>query len=427
MRYQEAVHITYEHESELKKARLKEQRHKEKRLEEKRLSKEAKFGLHEEPKQLRKELRIKEEIFHEEPRLEEEIFHEEPRLEEEIFHEEPRLEEAKLDEKMPSKEAGLKEDKLHEKARLEEEQLKKVSLTRKHLSGSDVNSVEAFLLFIGWPRSCHSIIGSMLDAHPNMIVAHEYFLFKKLRQHKNQALNRSRLYEELYRNSYENAHQKGWRHSGHNEKGYSLSIDGSWQGRFKHLKVIGDKSGGRSVIVYQEHRLQFTELYQQLLATVKVPVKVIQVVRNPLDMIATATLYAGSSFHDRKAKAAVRHKYKNFALLKQLSSTVLGISQSLMSMISDVGLSPLEIHCEDLIADPAKTISNICRFLDVECSADYLQMCVDKTFKNVSESRHLVQWDPQTLPQLTDTLRTFPFFKKYNLTTDKGHLPFYTI
>ena len=64
-------------------------------------------------------------------------------------------------------------------------------------------------------------------------------------------------------------------------------------------------------------------------------------------------------------------------------------------MISDLGLSPLEVHCEDLVNDPVETISNICQYLDLECSQDYLQMCADKTFKNVSESRHLVQWNPR--------------------------------
>ena len=290
---------------------------------------------------------------------------------------------------------------------------------KHHLKGSDINDVHSFVLFIGWPRSCHSIIGSMLDAHPNMIVAHEFFLFKKLIENEQLGLNRTRLYEELYNNSFSSIQQKGWRDSGHSEKGYDLSIGKSWQGRFTHLKVIGDKSGGTSVMVYMKDRNVFKRLYQRLTDTVEVPIKVLQVIRNPLDMIATVTLYTGSSVRGRKANATVLQKYKNFAIMKRSTTEILNIARAIVRMISDVGLSPLEIHCEDLIADPAKTISNICRFLGVECSADYLQMCVDKTFKNVSESRHLVQWDPQTLPRLIDTLRAFPFFKKYNLITEQ--------
>ena len=281
------------------------------------------------------------------------------------------------------------------------------------LSQSDINSVETFLIFIGWAKSCHSILGSMLDAHPNVILAHEYNLFPKIGR---PSLNRKRLYQELYKNSYTSVRSNGWRDSGKYSKGYSLEIDGSWQGRFTELKVIGDKSGGRAVKEYNRDSKKFKKLYQQLASSVKVPIKVLQVVRNPLDMIATKVLYMGSSSKYTKVNATIEHKYRNFELINKVAIDFLNFTKAIMRMIPDVGLSPpLEVHCEDLISHPSKTISDICQFLDLECSPDYLQMCVDKTFKNVSESRHLVDWDPNTLPSLIEQLRTFPFFQKYKL------------
>ena len=293
------------------------------------------------------------------------------------------------------------------------------SVTHQFLSQSDIDGVQLFLMFIGWPRSCHSIIGSMLDAHPNMIVAHEYFLFDKMVQNEQLSLNRTRLFSRMYRNSYNSIQQKGWRNLNNNKKGYSLNINGSWQGKFSHLKVIGDKSGGRTVMEYIENSAKFRRLYRQLVDSVGVPIRMLHIVRNPLDMIATAALYSGSTESGKKARATPTKRYRNNLVLKQSVSDVVSIARGIMRMVPDVGLSPLEVHCEDLIADPAKTISHICQFLDVECSADYLQMCVDNTFKNVSESRHLVNWDPHTLPLLIDTLRTFPFFNRYNLTTEQ--------
>ena len=280
------------------------------------------------------------------------------------------------------------------------------------LNKSDIDNVKTFLVFMGWPRSCHSIIGSMLDAHPNIIVAHEYFLFKQLSQNP-ELSNRKLLYNELYRNSYMNA-KGGWRTSNQTQKGYSISVGGLWQGRFTSLKVIGDKCGGDSTRFYSHSRGQFKKVYWMLKANVKVPIKILQIVRNPFDMIATVTLYRGSGKQDVKVNTTSKHKYTNFHVLNGATRSILDIARAIVRMISDVGLSPLEIHCEDLIADPAKTILEICRFLDVECSADYLQMCVDKTFKNVSESRHLVQWDPQTLPRLMKQIKRFPFFKRYS-------------
>jgi hypothetical protein len=37
----------------------------------------------------------------------------------------------------------------------------------------DFSSVRTFVLFVGYPRSGHSLIGSIMDAHPNIIIAHE--------------------------------------------------------------------------------------------------------------------------------------------------------------------------------------------------------------------------------------------------------------
>ena len=265
---------------------------------------------------------------------------------------------------------------------------------------------------MGWPRSCHSIIGSMLDAHPNVIVAHEYFLFNKLVGHP-ELVTRKLLYNQLYNNSYANA-RKGWRTTKQTQKGYSLSIDSSWQGRFTTLRVIGDKCGGDMTRMYHKSSAQLRRVYRRLKANVKVPIKVLQVVRNPFDMIATMALYRGSGVKNVKVNATKTHKYSDGRVTNGAIKSVLDISKAVMRMIPDLGLSPLEVHCEDLIADPAKTLSDICRFLDLECPADYLKMCVDKTFKTVSESRHTVDWDPNTLPSLINNVKKFPFFLRYS-------------
>lgn len=282
----------------------------------------------------------------------------------------------------------------------------------RSLNKTDVESIESFLIFIGWPRSCHSIIGSMLDAHPNVIVAHEFSVFRQLSVNT-QLNNRDTLYNELYRNSYMNA-RNGWRNSTQRQKGYSLDIDGSWQGRFKQLKVIGDKCGGDSTRMYSKSRNQYKALYKRLKANVNVPIKILQVVRNPFDMIATLTLYRGSEIHEVKVNASVLNKYRNPIVLKGATKSVLDIASAIFRMVPDVKLSPLQVHCEDLIAYPVETITHICQFLKLECSPEFLQMCADKTFKKVSESRHLVEWNLDALPSLIKRIKTFPFFNRYS-------------
>ena len=41
-----------------------------------------------------------------------------------------------------------------------------------------VNHIEKFILFIGYPRSGHSIVGSLMDAHPHMVIANEFLLLR---------------------------------------------------------------------------------------------------------------------------------------------------------------------------------------------------------------------------------------------------------
>ena len=41
--------------------------------------------------------------------------------------------------------------------------------------------VKTFCMFIGYPRSGSTLIGSLLDAHPNIIIAHELDVFRYIR------------------------------------------------------------------------------------------------------------------------------------------------------------------------------------------------------------------------------------------------------
>ena len=275
------------------------------------------------------------------------------------------------------------------------------------LNDSDIDGLQSFLFFIGWPRSCHSVIGSMLDAHPNIIVAHEFFLFKKIRKDE-QLRDRNKLFNELYSNSYRNA-INGWRSDKNTIKGYNFRMAGSWQGQFSKLKVIGDKSGGDSVAQF---RTGGREFYEQFKKDVKLPIKILQVIRNPFDAIATDVLYHATDHHGKFA-ATPTNKYTDFKSLKNIIRNFIRLTNTLISMETDLNQSPHQVYCDDLVADPIKTISGICDYLEVECSAEYLQMCADKTYKKVSMSRDLVTWDPKTLPSLMKDLEKFPYFARY--------------
>ena len=156
-------------------------------------------------------------------------------------------------------------------------------LTRK-----DIEGVETFVLFVGFGRSGHSIVGSLLDAHPDIIIAHEYNVLRDIKSVLRRGDSPLTLFNNLYSNSHRNA-LNGWRSAARSEKGYDLSMSrGSWQGRVHRLRVIGDKSGGMAA---QQHITDPTKcpyLVDRLNSTISASIRVL---RNPYDIISTKVLY----------------------------------------------------------------------------------------------------------------------------------------
>ena len=291
------------------------------------------------------------------------------------------------------------------------------------LSQEVVNGIKKFVFFIGYPRSGHSIIGSMMDAHPNMVIAHEFMLFKKLSQgsQRSQLKNKTFLFNKLYWDSYKDAH-RGWRSTSEQNKGYTLEINSPWQGTFEHLKVIGDKSGGVTVMNYMASPIRFQQHYRFLQQTLdNIPIHVIHVVRNPYDMIATCTLYKAAVKHDlhgSKHKASETHKFNTPTLLKSKAHQVRLFAGAVQRMIHTFHLNVLEVHAEELIRDPKLTIQRICGFLEVTCPEDYLQQCYDKTYKSVSRTRDTVSWSSAALAFVSDMIREYSFFRRYSFEKD---------
>ena len=95
------------------------------------------------------------------------------------------------------------------------------------------------MLFTGHARSGHSIVGAMLDAHPEMVVAHEFNIPKHwdeiIEVAKNKRLLlRDVLFQYLLKSSSQtvvagNRGAERARDEGH----YQYHIPGQWQGTFR--------------------------------------------------------------------------------------------------------------------------------------------------------------------------------------------------
>ena len=286
--------------------------------------------------------------------------------------------------------------------------VKKLSLAKQ-----DIETVEKFVFFVGYPRSGHSVIASMMDAHPNMIIAHEFNIF---REWKKMAKTRRHLYDYLYRNSVYSS-VAGWRSNVRDRKGYTLGLDYKWQGKFETLKVIGDKSGAVTTQMFHKDPESFMMMLDELKFTVGVDVRVIHVVRNPFDMIATRLLYQDGD-KKRKLPATKEQKHCNvYGLSYQLNRTFALIS-SANKFFNLTSLTRLDIHHADLIKYPNATMEMICRFLGIPCSSDYLEACHRKVFRRASQTRNLVKWPKKLIVQVYKQSKPYSFLWRYSFQGD---------
>ena len=290
------------------------------------------------------------------------------------------------------------------------------------LTEEDITGIEKFVIFVGYARSGHSIIGSLMDAHPNMIIAHEYMIFNKWDSeelHYKLNGNRSYLFNELYRRSYgEACSRNGYRSKNKDSKGYTLFVNSSWQGQFKDLKIIGDKSGGKAGKLYSKNSTKAQNFYQEMSNTVKVLIHSLHVVRNPFDIISTAHLYRFGGDSQSKYIPPTGTKLNDTAGLDRGIGIFFGYAEGVRNMIQTCKLTVLEIRSEDFVKQPQEIMKRICDFLGVECSPWYLQMCQDKVFPSVSRSRDKVEWTEEQIARVQKLMDTFPYFKGYNFIRD---------
>ena len=136
-----------------------------------------------------------------------------------------------------------------------------------------LGGVETFFLVLGYARSGSTLVGSLLDAHPNMVVADEADILRYVHP----GVSRRQLFAIILERDRQFAHvDRRWH-------GFDYSVPGGSQGRFTTLRVVGDKHAGRAT-----RRLwRDPKLLGRLRAVVRVPIRVLHVTRNPFDNIAS--------------------------------------------------------------------------------------------------------------------------------------------
>lgn len=266
---------------------------------------------------------------------------------------------------------------------------KYVATTQKSRQSVDLfKDVQAYCMFLGYPRSGHSIIGALLDAHPNAVIAHEQAALQYVRA----GFGRLRLYSLLLQNSISKATIES--RSGN----YQYKVTGQSQGRFEAIHVIGDKQGEGATIRIKT----WPTILERLQQKVQVPVKVIHVYRNPFDNITTMATRAAEAENNQSDLNLQIDKYFS------LCETVMTVKKSYQQF------EMIEIKQEEFIEDPSGTLSQLCKFLKLDPSDEYLKACAAIVYKNPHKSRKNVDWRLHLRQKVELRMTEFPYLKEYS-------------
>jgi hypothetical protein len=244
--------------------------------------------------------------------------------------------------------------------------------------------LQGYLLFIGYPRSGHSLVGALLDAHPDMLVAHELDVLR----FQSAGFDREQIAYLLMRNSALTAAAgRGW-------GGYDYSVPGQWQGRVRTLRLLGDKKGGRT----SELLARDPELLDELESLFEGRARFIHVLRNPFDCIATMA---------QKKPCSVSEAGETFFKLCE-------VNQGLRARIGSE--RAIDIRHEDMVLAPRETLRRLCRFLEVEAEDDYLEGCAAIVSPTPRASRHKVAWRRDEIAAVERQIEGFDFLAGYGFT-----------
>jgi hypothetical protein len=240
--------------------------------------------------------------------------------------------------------------------------------------------VATFCLFIGYPRSGHSLVGAMLNAHRHAVISHELDAPKWVLA----GCTRDVLYSRILARA-------SWFNLRGNRSNYEYQIPNRWQGRFEALRVIGDKRGGSAALWLGQH----PDLLQRLRTTVGVPIRLVHVVRNPFDNIAAIARWHGLSL-DQSIDFYFSHC--------QTTGT--------LDASADVA-EATTIHHEDVIRSPEPTLSALCAFLGLTPDPDYLGDCASVVFDRPTHPSRRTAWSPAQVSDVERRARQYPFLDRY--------------
>jgi len=254
----------------------------------------------------------------------------------------------------------------------------------------------ALCLFLSPPRSGHSLVGALLDAHPDAAIGHELdaLLFLRWRWRLVEVLP---LMERSARWAAEQSCLPG---------GYGYRIPG--QGNVRRPLVVGDKHGEATLVELARRPW----LGERLVQTSPAPLHWLRCVRHPLDNIATIarrirTIAPGMA--PRSGRALEQAEAYYFQLVEEMAR-----AEALTPHV-------LDVRHETLLAQPEEELGRLAKFLGLEPEQAWLEHCRAAIRPSPHLSRDEAPWKPGQRERILERSGAFSFLRAYTFGIEGEH------
>ena len=224
------------------------------------------------------------------------------------------------------------------------------NIFKKKIDMSD----KKILLFTGSPRTGSTLLGQIINFHPNCYISNESKLVQRVVQ-KNE--NIDKVLQDIYNDAKEHFSK-----SLENDKKYGKTIE-RYQPKWtnmahlnretefikKDIKYIGDKKAGGVSDVFKQDKDKTINFFNE-----NTNIKQIQIIRNPINA----------------AKSLMKsHNVETFekACEEIIEKTVLA-----RDLIKQTNNDSYEIYYEDLLKNPVAEIKKVIEFMDLEVNVQWL-------------------------------------------------------
>lgn len=244
----------------------------------------------------------------------------------------------------------------------------------------EFSKLNNFILIVGNARSGSTLLGSIIDAHPKAIIANE----TSASAHFWRGLSRHEILTEIFLNSETNRSQ------GRFSEGYNYSIQQNETDDL-NVSVMGDKIWNPATLLLHGNY----SLLKNLEKTIGAPIKIIHAIRNPFDVIATMHFRSKAPIADRILWYFIH------------CDAVCAISENCPDS------EFLNVHHEELIKSPDKTIKDICSLINTNPDTHHIESCKKLLFAKSKQTRFNVNWQKKDINNIIDKMSQYAFLQDY--------------